>query len=188
MSNPLTMSLSEDSLVTAEQLARPPYSERRCELVAGRIVDVSPAHRGHGAIAADIHAALVLWAAPRNAGRVFSAETGFLLRRGPDTVRAPDVAFVRRDRTGPARAFIEGAPDVAVEVLSPDASLREVKGTVRDYLDGGAAQVWVVDPEDRTITVHTPDGRSATLGEDDVLEGGEALPGFRLVVRSAFGP
>jgi hypothetical protein len=59
MANPSRMALSEDSLVTAEQLGRPPYTGRRCELVAGRIVDVSPAHRGLGAIAADIHAALV---------------------------------------------------------------------------------------------------------------------------------
>jgi Uma2 family endonuclease len=181
-----TMSTSADPLVTIEQLGRPPYSERRCELVDGRIVDVSPAHRRHGRIASRIDRALVLWAAPRDAGEVFGAETGFILRRGPDTVRAPDVAFLRKGRDGPDDAFIDGAPDVAVEVLSPGASRREVMDKVGAYLAAGAARVWTVDADDRTLTVHSLDGQSVTLGEGDVLDGGEVLPGFRLELRTVF--
>jgi Uma2 family endonuclease len=95
MANHDAMSLSTEPPsteppVTIEQLGLPPYTERMCELVDGRIVDVTPAHGGHGRLAGRVHAALVLWAAPRDAGIVLSADTGFVLRRNPDTVRAPD--------------------------------------------------------------------------------------------------
>jgi Uma2 family endonuclease len=146
------MSLSTEPLVTLEQLGRPPYCGRRCELVRGRIVDVSPAHGRHGSLAGAIHAALVLWAAPRAAGQVLSADTGYILRRNPDTVRAPDVGFVRAGRAIAQRAFVEGAPDVAIEVLSADVSTRELSGRIRDYLGAGAAQVWIVDAEERTLS------------------------------------
>ncbi len=179
--------MSTDSLVTIEQLGRPPYRDRPCELVDGRIVDVSPAHGGHASVASRVLHALVAWATARGADRIFSAETGFVLRRDPDTVRAPDVAFLREGRAVPAHAFVEGAPDVAIEVLSPDASVREVARKVRDYLGARATQVWTLDPEDRTLTVHRAGGRSEALGEGDTLIGEDALSGFRLAVRTLFG-
>lgn len=180
------MSLSTQPLVTIEQLGEPPYSQRSCELVDGRVVDVSPAYAGHGRTAGIVHRKFVLWADQVDAGEVLSAETGFILRRNPDTVRAPDVAFVRKGRPMPKRAFIQGAPDVAVEVLSRDVSVREVNRKVRDYLEAGAAQVWIIDDEDRTLTVHSTGGHGVTYGEDDTLDGGDVLPGFRLEISTLF--
>lgn len=185
------MSLSTESpstgpLVTIAQLGLPPYADRLCELVDGRILDVTPAHGRHGALAGEVHAALLSWARPRGAGTVLSADTGFVLRRNPDTVRAPDVAFLRKGRTIPDRAFIDGAPDIAIEVLSRDVSVREVTRKVRDYLGAGASQVWILDPEDRTLTVHSPGGHSRTFSQNDTLEGGEVLPDFRLELGTIF--
>lgn len=178
------MSVSAD-LVTAEQLARPPYTERSCELVDGRVVDVNPASWRHGSVAGRIHAALLAWTGA-NGGRVVSADTGFLVRRHPDTVRAPDVAFLRPGRPLPADGFVDGAPDVAVEVLSPDARAGATARKVRDYLEGGAAEVWVVDLENRTLAVYTPPNRAVVLAEGDTLHGGEVLPGFELGIAGLF--
>jgi len=178
------MSVSAD-LVTAEQFTRPPFTERSCELVAGRVVDVSPARGGHGRIAGRILRALGRWADARG-GEVVSSDTGFVVRRDPDTVRAPDAAFLRPGRALPDDAFVEGAPDVAVEVLSPDARAGATARKVREYLEGGAAEVWVVDPENHTITVHTPPNRALVLNEGDTLHGGQALSGFELSVRGVF--
>jgi len=117
-------------------------------------------------------------------GRVCAAETGFLLARNPDTVRAPDVAFVRKDRLRgpPGRAFFEGPPDFAVEVVAATESLREAHDKARCWLDHGASLVWVVDPEAETVTVHRPGAEPRTFGNGDVLDGGEVLPGFTLAV------
>lgn len=180
------MSRSADP-VTATQLAQPPYTERPCELVDGAVVDVSAASWRHGVVAGRIMRALVLWS-EAHGGEVVSAETGFVLRRDPDTVRAPDVAFVRAGRDVQAGPFVEGAPDVAVEVLSSDARAGATASKVRDYLGAGAAQVWVADPETHTLTVHTPPNLAVTLATGDVLSGGEALPGFALPVARLFAP
>jgi Uma2 family endonuclease len=132
-------------LVTAEQLAASPYADRSCELVDGRVVDVSPASWRHGWVAGRVHSALLLWAQANHTGVVVAAETGFVLRRNPDTVRAPDIAFVRAGRTVQANPFAEGAPDVAVEVLSPGARAGATARKGRDYLEAGAAQVWIAE-------------------------------------------
>jgi Uma2 family endonuclease len=178
---------SSADLLTVEQLARDPYSERSCELVDGVVVDVSPASWRHGVVAGRIMRALIQWA-DAHGGEVVSAETGFVLRRGPDTVRAPDVAFVRAGREVRADPFVEGAPDVVVEVLSGDARVGAIARKVRDYLDAGAAQVWVADPDNRTLTVHTPPNRALVLNENETLTGGTDLAGFELAVGILFGP
>ena len=147
---------------------------------------MTPAHGRHGLVAGRVLRAVVLWAEKHDSGDVLSADTGFVLRRNPDTVRAPDVAFLRKGRPIPDRAFIDGAPDIAIEVLSRDVSVREVTRKVRDYLGAGASQVWILDPEDRTLTVHSPGGHSRTFSHDDTLDGGEVLPDFRLELRTIF--
>ena len=148
---------------------------------------VTAVHTAMTRTAGRIMRALVLWS-EAHGGEVVSAETGFVLRRGPDTVRAPDVAFVRSGRDVQAGPFVEGAPDVAVEVLSSDARAGATASKVRDYLGAGAAQVWVADPESHTLTVHTPPNLAVTLSTGDVLSGGEALPGFALAVARLFAP
>jgi len=105
----------------------------------------------------------------------------------PDTVRAPDAAFVRSGRPEASyRGFYPGAPDLAIEVLSPDDRPGYVREKVAEWLEAGARAVWVVDPRIRTVTVHQPRRKPKRLGEDDTLRGGAVLPGFELPVAAIF--
>jgi Uma2 family endonuclease len=114
------------------------------------------------------------------AGQVFAAETGFTLARGPDTVRAPDIAFVRRERlpTPIPVGFPEFAPDLVVEVLSPGDRPGEVLAKVGDWLEAGARLVWVIDPERRIARVYRQDGSESSITADGQLDGEDLLPGF----------
>jgi len=120
---------------------------------------------------------------------VLSAETGFLLARRPDTVRAPDVAFVSAERLEQARTtrgFFPGPPDLAVEVLSPTDRAGEVHAKVADYLAAGTRLVWVVEPGRHTIRVYRTLLAPKTVGQEATLDGEEVLPGFRLPVSAVF--
>ena len=117
------------------------------------------------------------------------ADGGVRLKPDPDTVRAPDVSFVRAERIpsgGLAAGYWPGAPDLAVEVLSPSDRYPEVQRKVQEYLDAGTWLVWVVDPESRTATVFHPGGRSIFLDCDGVLDGGAVLPGFKLALNEVW--
>ena len=123
-------------------------------------------------------------------GVVCGAETGFVLERDPDTVLAPDVAFVRRERilaSGLPPTCWEGPPDLAVEVTSPGDTRREVADKVASWLAAGTRLVWVVDPKRLVVEIHDPDGAPRRLGGSDVLEGEPLFPGFRLPVADIFG-
>lgn len=114
---------------------------------------------------------------------------GFRLRRHPDTVRAPDAAFIAQDRL-PAgrrhRGYFEGAPDLTVEVVSPEDRPAEVRAKVREWLEAGARLVWVLWPETRTVSVYPAHGDARDLGEADSLDGGDVLPGFSCRVGDLF--
>jgi Uma2 family endonuclease len=117
-------------------------------------------------------------------------EAGFVLRRNPDTVRGPDVSFVSHARIPRGRlpvAFIPGAPDLAVEILSPDDRPAEVADRVADYLEAGTKLVWVCDPARRAVTVHRPGLPPETVSSDGWLDGGEVLPGFLCAVWTVLG-
>jgi len=140
----------------------------------------------HGWIAAKILVAIANHVESRDLGKVYS-ETGFVLARDPDTVRAPDVAFVRSERAvATSRAYFEGAPDLAVEVLSPDDRPGYVREKVAEWLKADARAVWVIDPRDRTVTVHERRRKAKRLGEADTLRGGSVLPGFETPVAAIF--
>jgi len=119
---------------------------------------------------------------------VVAVDPGFVLERRPDTVRAPDVCFVRVQRipndTKPP--FLEGAPDLAVEVLSPSNTKREMAEKVAQYLATGARLVWLVDPEAHTVMVHRPDHDAEILNVGDSLSGHDVLPGFECPVAEIF--
>jgi Uma2 family endonuclease len=122
-------------------------------------------------------------------GRVYAAETGYLLRRTPDTVRAPDVSFVSRDRPAGVRAprgFIAGAPDLAVEVRSPDDSLAKLRAKATEYLEAGARLVWIIDRRTRKAYVYRPGQAPATMSMHDVFDGEDVLPGFEIPVARLF--
>lgn len=122
-------------------------------------------------------------------GEVFAAETGFRISRMPDTIRAPDFAFLRGERWESLErrdGYIEGAPDLAVEVVSPSDSSEEVHEKALEWLDAGVRLLWVLHPRTRTVTVYTPDWQARVLGPDEVLDGGDVVPGFSILVRALF--
>jgi len=122
-------------------------------------------------------------------GIVFAAETGFLLTRQPDTVRAPDIAFIAQQRvpkTGVWQGFIPLAPDLAVEVVSPSDRVYEVDEKVQDWLDNGTRLVWVVNPRTRTVTVNRAGSQPKILTASDELTGDDVVPGFTCPVREIF--
>jgi Uma2 family endonuclease len=172
---------------TAEQLLRNPHIGR-CELVRGQLRKLIPPGADHGRIAGRLFKEIAIHVDAHALGTSFAAETGFLLSRDPDTVRAPDVAFVRAGRAPvPARCFYPGAPDLAVEVLSPDDRPGYVREKVAEWLGAGTRAVWVVDPEARTVTVHEPGREPGLLRKHETLRGGDVLPGFDLPVAAVFG-
>src|SRR3954464_15362773 len=141
-------------LMTAEDLLHANMPDKRTELVRGRLIVREPAGYRHGAVAMNLAVRLFQHVDLTGAGQLLAAETGFTLSRNPDTVRAPDIAFVRRDRVPvETQGFPEMAPDLAVEVLSPDDRPGETLAKVGDWLDAGAQLVWVIDPERRLARI-----------------------------------
>jgi Uma2 family endonuclease len=180
--------MSITKLMTAEELELLPGDGHRYELVRGEVVRISPVIFEHLEVTNLIAYYLTAWALPGDRGTV-GGEGGFVLEREPDTVRAPDVVFVRADRVphGEARRhFVNLAPDLAVEVRSPSESLRDLVAKAEEYLAAGTRLVWIFDPRSRRVHVRTETGKSTTLGIDDVLDGGDVLPGFTLPIRQVF--
>jgi Uma2 family endonuclease len=175
------------SIRTAEQLIRA-KDIGRCELVRGELIMMSPAGANHGLIASRIDRRLGTFVEQHRLGEAFGAETGFLLSRNPDTVRAPDVAFVKKDRLNLLRnrGFFPGHPDLAIEVLSPEDSASEVLAKVRDWLEAGTSAVWIVDPIKRTVTTHRSDQPSGTLTENEVVHDDAVIRGFKLALAEVF--
>jgi Uma2 family endonuclease len=175
-------------LVTAEDLERMPDDDFRYELVEGRIIQMSPVGGVHGGLTAGFIALLVQHVKAARVGAV-ATELGFILARNPDTVRAPDVAFIRRERipaTGLPKGFWIGAPDLAVEVLSAHDHPSEVRTKVDEYLTHGTGLVLVVDPDEQTVSAHRRAMPPHTIGVDDTLDLDDIVPGFRCRVREIF--
>jgi Uma2 family endonuclease len=124
-----------------------------------------------------------------NLGAVYASETGFQIASNPDTVRAPDVAFVRRERlaeVGEVEGYWPGAPDLAVEVISPGDTYSEVEEKVLEWLGAGVRLVVVVNPRKRAVTVYRSRTDIVVLTEDEVIEGGNVVPGWTMPVASLF--
>ncbi|MCS6918384.1 MAG: Uma2 family endonuclease [Fimbriimonadales bacterium] len=166
------------------------YTGKRAELRRGQVREYMPAGGRHGLVAVRIGAELAQAAQRARAGVAFAAETGFVLQHGEtESVMAPDAAFVRYERLpeeGVPSGFCRFAPDLAVEVVSPNDSYTDVREKVGDWLAGGVQAVWVVDPQRRTVEVWRADGSVQSLTEDAALEAPDLLPDFRLLVRDLF--
>jgi Uma2 family endonuclease len=173
--------MSTPSLLTADDLARVSSPDKRSELIRGRMVVREPAGFRHGDVAMAIALSIGYFLRTNPLGRLLAAETGFVLSTSPDTVRAPDVAFVRHERIPDPlpRGYARLGPDLVVEVLSPDDRPGEVLEKTADWLNAGVRLVWVIDPERRTGRVHRSDGTVAILEESDALDGEDVLPGYR---------
>jgi Uma2 family endonuclease len=178
----------EPRLMTAEEFLALPDDGMRRELVNGAMRTMSPSRPRHGRVAGTIHGNLFQFVRGGRLGVIFSAETAF--RLGPRVVRAPDVAFVRAERLGEDDdpAAFDGAPDLAVEVVSPGDSAAEIQQKVEQWLRADARAVWVVFPSGPRRQLHLPDGTARTLGPDDAVDGGEALPGFDMRLRDLLNP
>ena len=148
---------------------------------------MAPAGEGHGNIENDIDYYLTHFVKANNLGRVYTGDTGFLLATDPDLVRVPDVAFVQRERVVRTPKYYPGAPDLAVEVISPGDSYTEVNEKVAMWLAHGTVEVWVADPRRQTVQVFKHGkGTDVTLNKDDEIDGGDLLPGFRLPLENIF--
>lgn len=177
-------------LITIEELAQLPDNGSRYELVQGELIEMSPPGGEHGSIAGRLAYLLGAVVYPQRLGAVI-IETGYVLDRNPDIVRSPDVSVLVRERipdSGIARTFIEGAPDLAVEIVSPGDTAAEVADKVRDYLTYGVRLVWIVEPKTQTVTVYRPDGTARLLqaAAYHTLDGEDVVPGFATLVADLF--
>lgn len=175
--------------VTAEELLCMPDDGFRYELVGGELRKMTPAGNIHGRVAMNLGTSLNNHVKAYNLGAVYAAETGFKLARDPDTVRAPDVAFIGRERleaVGEVEGYWPGAPDLAVEVISPGDSYVEVEEKVFDWLEAGTKMVVTVNPRKRSATVYRSLTDITVLTNSDVLDGDDIVPDFWLAVREIF--
>lgn len=181
---------AEDVLVTAEELLLLPEDGWRYELVDGRLVRVAPTGSEHGAITAELVAVVVQFVKQRNLGTVYTGEPGFWisLPESPDTVLAPDVAFVREERADAARVrgYPRLAPDLVVEIASPSQTRKELAAKARRWMEAGVKLVWIVFPASLSVEVWHDGQMQRDLTVEGELTGDDILPGFTLPIRSLF--
>lgn len=180
---------TDTRLVTADELLRIPDDGMRRELIHGEIKVMPPARQQHGRIALQIAASLLQHVQDHQLGRVYAAETGFKLASDPDHVRAPDAAFVSRARVaavGDVEGFFPGAPDLAVQVVSPGDTFAEVEDKVFDWLEAGTRAVIVVNPKKRSVTLYRSFDEVRVLGERDTLSIPDVVPGWAVAVSALF--
>jgi Uma2 family endonuclease len=176
-------------MASAEDLYRLPEDGRHYELVHGRLIS-EPAPGGrHGVVAATVARLLGNYVAEHRTGVVLSNDTGFILHRSPDTVRAPDVAYLRRERYLALEddwLMIPGAPDLAIEVLSPSNRESDIHAKVADYLAAGTSLVWVIDARVGAVHSYRQLLQPEVLTGSDQLSAQEMLPGFSVTVATIF--
>ena len=173
-------------LMTAEELTKLNDWSHRYELIKGELLTMSPAGDEHGAITINLSMLLSMHVKANNLGVLRAADTGFKLESNPDTVLAPDIAFIARDRVGNrVPGFRPGPPDLAVEVISPGDTKPEVDRKTALWLELGAKSVWNVNPKKRTVEVNLANGEKRLFHENDELID-DTVPGFRVKVSEIF--
>jgi Uma2 family endonuclease len=175
--------------ITADELLHMPENGVRHELVRGDLHTMTPPGAEHGRVAATVGFLLGTHARKTGSGVTFAAETGFVLARDPDTVRAPDAAYVskeRADKIGRTAKYWPEAPSFAVEVVSPEDSYHEVQDKALEWLSAGTIMVLVLDPPKRMATVYRGQGDAHVYSAGDTLDLSEAVPGFSVAVAELF--
>ncbi len=179
----------ELKLTTADELLRLSSNGFRGELIRGELCETMSTGLEHGEIVANLVYELQRFVKPERLGRVAASDIGVWLERDPDTVREPDIAFFSATRIPVdvrVSGYAEVAPDLVVEVVSPNDSTNEIYDKARMWLSHGVRLVWVIYPETRTIEVHPRDGAVTILGDADTFDGQDVLPGFTCNVSEIF--
>ena len=180
---------TKQRITTAEELMDMPDDGYRYELVRGELRKMAPAGNEHGEIAGYITTSLGPHVMQNRLGKMYTAEPGFFLAREPDHVRAPDVAFVRRERIeaiGRQAGYWPEAPDLAIEVISPNDRYTEVDEKAADWLAAGTRMVVVVNPRNKTVKVHRSPTDVATLTIADILDGSDVVLGWQMPITEIF--
>jgi Uma2 family endonuclease len=186
----VAMAATASTLTTADELLRMQNDSLRRELIRGELRVMAPGGFEHGRRAARIARLLDVHASQTGTGVAIGAETGFVLSRDPDTVRAPDAAFISRERfeaVGNTAKYWPGAPDFAVEVVSPEDTSRYVREKALEWIAAGCVAVLVLDSSKRTATVYRAGGEAHVHGVDETLDLHDAVPGFSVPVAELFG-
>ena len=194
VARPRTLSPPVETTISADEFLdmsnSPEYADCYVELVEGRVIEMSWPKLLHGYVATELGLALAMHVKAQGLGMVITSEIGFVLARRPsgrDTVRGIDISFLSTERTPdslPDRWF-EGAPDLAIEIISPGNTFRDIDLKISQLLNAGAQAVWIVQPDARKVHVHTVQGIRVFM-EDDTLTGGDILPGFEIKVADIF--
>jgi len=177
------------AIMTADELLHKSDDGFRYELLRGELKKMAPASHEHGRLAINISTPLDQHARTNNLGRVYAAETGFKITSDPDTVRAPDVAFVGQERleqAGAVKGYWPGAPDLVVEIVSPHDIYAEVEEKVFDWLEAGARLVVVVNPRKRAVTAYRSFTEIVVLTEADKLDCSDVVAGWSIAVSDIF--
>lgn len=180
---------TKSSTVTAEQLLAMPDDGRRRELVGGELRMMSPAGGRHGQVALNLALLLGSHVRQQNLGVVYAAETGFLISRDPDTVRAPDVAYVSQSRwqqIADQAGFVPFAPDVACEVISPHDRFTDVEEKALGWLAAGSQLVLLADPGTRTVHLYRSSDNIVVLDETAECDASDAVPEWKFPVADVF--
>jgi Uma2 family endonuclease len=183
------MTTAKKKLLTANDLLALHSKGVKGELIRGVLCETVSTSGKHGEIVSNFIIGLGVFVKPRKLGRIFGSDAGVRLERNPDTVREPDVGFISAERLPldvEANSYYEVAPELVVEIASPNDTRREVNDKALMWLHYGVALVWVAYPDTRTIDVHQTGATAVTLAEGDTLDGGTVLPGFTLPVREVF--
>ena len=175
-------------LITADELLAMPERDCRYELVRGELITLPIEGAMHGSVVSNVVVEIGSFVETHDLGEAF-IRTGFILATAPDTVRGPDVSFVSNERLsdGNPWGYFTGAPDLAVEVVSPNDTSTEISEKVAEYLAAGTQLVVVVDPDVGTITKHPAHGNITRLGECDTLALDDIMPGFECAAADIFG-
>jgi Uma2 family endonuclease len=176
-----------ERLYTADELLRFPDTSHY-ELVEGNLREMAPTGDFHGVYTSNISIEIGWFVRQNKLGETFAAETGFLIRRNPDTVKAPDFAFISHERLTFPRGtgFVPAVPDLVLETRSPSDRPAAVATKIQEWLEAGVRLAIDLDPAKRTLTVYQPGETPKMLSETDTLEGGEVLPGFTLPLSRLF--
>jgi Uma2 family endonuclease len=193
MATELMAAQAEPALVstpmTADELLQMPHDGHRYELVKGELKEMRPAGPQHGRVANNIAFLITQYAKEKNLGAVYAAETGFKLKEKPDTVRAADATFVAKERIpaeGEPAGYWAIAPDLVVEVVSPFDAAQAIQAKVAEWLTAGCRLVWVAYPETQTVMEYRDSGAIHILTAQELLEGGDVLPGFTCPIAQIF--